>query len=304
MDGLYAIAGFLPEPYPSGLSHDPSLPHHDMEPQPPTPKEVDEIWVNLVNFLLTEDHRSPDGDDNWLLPDLSRWITSTAREIARTLKRVVYLGPLRELPARHYVHSGLSWSDVGKIGDKLPEILLEEPRLLEDINETLRIFQADHQLVVRRAEGPGMEGLFTVRLLDTHTGIEVSAMDVGFGVGQVLPVIAQCLMRKGRTLIIEQPEIHLHPRLQAELGDLFAKCVSKSYGNQVIVETHSEYIIYRLQKLIRQGKLKPEDVSVVYVLKDEEGSHCRLLRLDEEGDFIDEWPHGFFEEGYREMFGS
>ncbi len=97
--------------------------------------------------------------------------------------------------------------------------------------------------------------------------------------------------------------MHLHPRLQAELGEFFARRTAEPYNNQVIVETHSQYIIYRVQKLIRQGRLRPEDVSVLYVLKDAEGSHCLQLRLDDERDFIDEWPNGFFEEGYKEMFG-
>ena len=69
------------------------------------------------------------------------------------------------------------------------------------------------------------------------------------------------------------------------------------------MRTHSEYIIYRLQKLIRLGELKPEDVSVVYVTKDQQGSHCLQLRLDQDGDFLDPWPGGFFETGFEEMFG-
>ena len=120
----------------------------------------------------------------------------------------------------------------------------------------------------------------------------------------MLPVLTQLLVSRNQLLLFEQPEIHLHPRLEAELGSLLARSASEPYNNQVIVETHSEYLIYRLQKLIRHGQLKPEDVCVVYVTKDEQGSHCVRLRLDDEGDFIDPWPGGFFDTGFDEMFGE
>ena len=69
------------------------------------------------------------------------------------------------------------------------------------------------------------------------------------------------------------------------------------------LETHSETLMLRLQRRIRQKKIKPEDVSVLYVnpVKDE-GSVIMELELDEQGRFLDEWPDGFFEEGYREMY--
>jgi predicted ATPase len=74
--------------------------------------------------------------------------------------------------------------------------------------------------------------------------------------------------------------------------------------NQVIVETHSEHLLLRLQRRIREGKIRNTNVSVLYVDPLPDGSSIiRTIRLDEDGSMIDEWPGGFFEERYNEMFG-
>ena len=70
---------------------------------------------------------------------------------------------------------------------------------------------------------------------------------------------------------------------------------------QFIIETHSEHLILRLQRLVYEKQIKPEDVSVIYVSRGPEGAKAERLNLDEEGDFIDEWPNGFFLERLREL---
>lgn len=139
-------------------------------------------------------------------------------------------------------------------------------------------------------------------LMDKRTKTPVSHRDVGIGVSQVIPILVSCYGLSDALVAIEQPEIHLHPKLQAELGTVFAESIKPPYNNRFILETHSEHLILRLQRLIREGQLKPEDISVIYVDSDQEGSQCLELRLDEEGDFIDEWPDGFFEDDFKEIF--
>ncbi|WP_230967657.1 DUF3696 domain-containing protein [Nostoc commune] len=139
-------------------------------------------------------------------------------------------------------------------------------------------------------------------LIDKRTKTAVSHRDVGIGISQVIPILVSCYGLSDALVAIEQPEIHLHPRLQAELGSVFAESIKPPYNNRFILETHSEHLMLRLQKLIREGQLKPEDVSVIYVDSNSEGSQCLELRLDEEGDFIDEWPDGFFEDDFKEIF--
>ena len=115
-----------------------------------------------------------------------------------------------------------------------------------------------------------------------------------YGISQLLPFVVQSLASEGRIISIEQPEVHVHPKLQADLGELLADAIQEPHFNHFIVETHSEHLILRLQRLVRKKLLKPEDVSVIYVSRGPEGAKVQRLRLDEDGDFIDDWPGGFF----------
>ena len=145
--------------------------------------------------------------------------------------------------------------------------------------------------------------LFEVRLIDTRRKehISVALPDVGFGVSQLLPFIVQSLVSEKRIISIEQPEVHVHPKLQADLGDLLAEAIKEPRQNRFIIETHSEHLILRLQRLVRKKEIEPEDVSVIYVSRGPEGAKAERLRLDEAGDFIDDWPGGFFSERLREL---
>lgn len=149
-------------------------------------------------------------------------------------------------------------------------------------------------------------------LVDRRTDTEVTHRDIGIGVSQVLPVLVAAYAGWGITAI-EQPEIHLHPALQAELGDVFIESAAKQ-GNTFILETHSEHLLLRILRRIREtteGKLPEgaapittEDVQVVYVEPTKSGSRVLPMELDEDGQLVTPWPGGFFEEGFRERFGA
>ena len=132
--------------------------------------------------------------------------------------------------------------------------------------------------------------------------------DVGVGISQVIPVL---LAANSSRVYIQQPELHLHPRLQAQLADVFVEQVSRA--PIFVIETHSEHFLLRLLRRIRETyrsdithtlfSLKAEDVVVLYVDKTKEGtSNIVQLRLSEEGEFIDRWPNGFFTERDGELF--
>jgi predicted ATPase len=155
----------------------------------------------------------------------------------------------------------------------------------------------------------------TVRrlLLDTGAGSFVLPSEVGAGVSQLIPVIVAAVVegRSGLSLV-EQPEIHVHPAVQVSLGDLFIEAVTNEGSRRTfLVETHSEHLILRLLRRIRETTEKElaegapafaEDrLSVLYVETTPEGVRVRRLRVDEHGEFIDQWPKGFFAERMEEL---
>jgi len=143
-----------------------------------------------------------------------------------------------------------------------------------------------------------------VFLRDLVQETEIHPQDGAMGIVQLVPVIVALLTATAGTYAIEQPELHLHPAVQCELGSFLARALGKSDGPVAIIETHSEHLLLRLQKLIRKGELSPESLSVTYFQRHKSGSIVTSLRISEEGEFLDEWPDGFFEEGFEEVFGE
>jgi hypothetical protein len=150
-----------------------------------------------------------------------------------------------------------------------------------------------------------------VTLRDAKRRIELHPRDVGVGVSQMLPVVVAALDKDGADIVaIEQPELHLHPALQTRLGDLFIESAGREPRTTFILETHSEHIILRLLRRIRETaeaktgipELHPDQVSVIYAEQTDDGVKLSRLRIDETGEFIDRWPRGFFEERADELF--
>jgi predicted ATPase len=221
------------------------------------------------------------------------------------LDNLVYIRPLRAYPERLYIFGGNNGEQIGQGGKNIADVLYTKPDVLNAVNKQFELFDLGYEIKISKfkdEETSELSDVFAIRLIDKYTKVNVSLLDVGFGISQILPVIIQSVSSENKTIVIEQPEIHIHPRLQAQLGSLLAESV-KSFGNRFIIETHSEHLLLRLKKLIRKGELTHEDIAVVYVDRGDSGSQCLELRLDSDGDFIDEWPNGFFDESFNEIFG-
>jgi len=188
-----------------------------------------------------------------------------------------------------------------------------ESFLLGGLNQTLANLRAMLESV-RQGSGTKTPGGFDsakVRFSSTTSSQSVSPSNMGIGFSQMMPLVASAFGSENRLIAIEQPELHIHPALQTELADLFIQS-AKERGNRFLIETHSEHLILRVMRRIREttrnslpeGKqpVKPEDVAILYVQPGENGSTVQELRIDEQGRFLDNWPQGFFEERLDEMF--
>lgn len=203
-----------------------------------------------------------------------------------------------------------------QVADRVAELASEDRGdIIPEIKE-LVVAVSDAESLSERWAKEMVEGraeaLRNLVLVDKRTGTSISHRDVGIGVSQVLPVLVIAYASSGCLLAIEQPEIHLHPALQAELGDLFLASALGDAGNTFLVESHSEHLLLRIMRRIRetnQGRLpegipavRPEDVMVLFVEADGPQSIIREMPLNERGELVKAWPGGFFEEGFREIF--
>jgi|GEM_PF-5007642 len=165
---------------------------------------------------------------------------------------------------------------------------------------------------VRRKDDWSPSGVH-VRLFDMKRKLSVGLNEVGSGIGQLIPVLLTAAGYERSLVCIKQPELHLHPALQADVGDVFVRHAKKegnSDGNSFLIETHSEHLLLRIMRRIRETRkgtakeglaLKADDVAVLYVENKGGDSIVREMPLSEDGELVRDWPGGFFEEGLREV---
>jgi hypothetical protein len=280
---------------------------------------------------------------------LDELVLGPMRIVRDYLSAMTYIGPLREIPSRKY-RPRLSpdksrWAQGLAAWDLLHTD--STGRLLEEVNSwlggegrlktgyRLEKFQFKevpvpsrfHQLFERGLSEDDLgdlqeiyatlSGRTEMALRDFEKGVIVAPSDVGVGISQMIPVIVGCLRSQQGILAVEQPELHVHPAVQVGIGDLFIQAVQADEltlgaGKTLLVETHSEHIMLRLLRRVREMTedsvppsflgLRPEDLAVIYVENSESGVRFRHLRVDKDGDFIDRWPKGFFEERAEELF--
>ena len=150
-----------------------------------------------------------------------------------------------------------------------------------------------------------------IEIVSTRADLPVRTSDIGVGISQLLPVVVAVLdPDRPEITSIEQPELHVHPRLQVELGDLFAEGAAD--GKVLLIETHSEHLLLRIMRRMRETsagtlpegapEVRPEDVNVLFVEPDGAETLIREMPLNEKGELVKAWPGGFFEEDLREIF--
>ena len=227
--------------------------------------------------------------------DTQQFFSPLQTRFANLFRSIEYLGPLREYPRRHYAWQGKHTPGVGRHGEDTVTALfsgriqlrsLDEqiPKWLQrlDLIDSYRLnpisdTEKDYEFLVRKYKG----------------GPEVRLTDVGFGVSQVLPVLVLCYyVPEGSILILEQPEAHLHPKVQSELADLLIEVV-KNRRLQIILESHSEHLLIRLMRRIAEEQISADDTAFYFCEMNEGTSEIERLNVDDYGN-ITNWPQNFF----------
>lgn len=227
--------------------------------------------------------------------------------------RVYYLGPLREYPQRQYTWTGAEPGDMGRRGERVVDALLgarerkveiplgkgrKRRSLEEHVAWWLRELGLVHSF--RVAPVSKDSNIYRVWVKKASSSAEVLIPDVGFGVSQILPALVLCYyVPEHSTIIMEQPEIHLHPSVQAGLADVFIDAVERRKV-QILFESHSEHLLRRFQRRVAEKKLDGRDVAFYFCEMGANHSTLSPLQLDLLGN-ITNWPKDFFGDQFGEM---
>ena len=301
-------------------------------------------------FLFVTEETTPEGyAPEHFSVDISQTLIGPGELLRDMLRRFRYLGPIRRtLPRNHrrtltpdeslwadgtaawdvlasasddyvgYVNTWLAYEERLNTGfsvrlNKFKRIPTDSP-LLTELFVALRSgrFFEDYDLGSIEKERDKYEVETQLVIVDEARQLEVQPHDIGVGISQVIPVVVAALDAERAILAVEQPELHLHPAVQAALGDLFIECAMCGRDNlATIVETHSEHLILRVLRRIRETSankneatlsISPEDLSLLFVGNRQTGVSIQPLRVDERGRIIDRVPGGFFEEDFEELF--
>ena len=254
-------------------------------------------------FVPLKDSRKIEDKD---LKELSSFCyRSLARPfLARQQPRPYASAPVRSKPRRTYDPTRLSPDPEGDyVPMYLANVYLRHKEVWKTLKGRLESFGQTSGLfneISVKPLGIRDSGPFQLRVRKFGGGRKGpwrNLVDVGYGVSQVLPVITELLRQDTPPLVLlQQPEVHLHPSAQAALGSLFCEVVAQ--GPQLVIETHSDYILDRIRMDVRDGnvQLKPDDVSILFFERGAQDVRIHSLRLDEEGNILDAPIH------YRRFF--
>lgn len=242
-------------------------------------KEVSSV-VNNSNYDLVT---------GYIIHITNRVLTSLRNSFGNSM--INHVSPLRAHPKRYYMldKANVTFSLDTLDGDAIAEVLKENGTIKKKVNKWLEKFKLSVDVEEFK------EIIHHLKVKQNDLSLDIT--DVGFGISQVLPIIIQGFLSRNDSLtIVEQPEIHLHPKMQADLADLFIDMVNnKKTNREIIVETHSEYLLKRLRRRISEGVISANDVSIClfYPQTKDNGAIIKNLNIAEKGSF--EWPQDFYD---------
>lgn len=285
---------------------------------------------DTYNFKMSDGRKWPleEPEKFYRLSDMSMaryknagFLADFALATEAMLEGISYLGPLRMHPQRLYQWSGDSPASVGSLGENTIAAILAAEREGRRLNRgPKRPTHSFAEFMASWLKEMGIIHDFSVKavaegrkeyevLVKTHAkAAEVKITDVGFGVSQVLPALVQAFYCEPHSTVwMEQPEIHLHPQVQAELADVFISAIQarengKPRDVQLIIESHSEHFLNRLQRRVAENKLGHADVAIYFCRRAGAETDLEPLRINMFGE-IENWPDNFFGDEMADIAG-
>ena len=220
---------------------------------------------------------------------------------------VDYIGPFRILPDRYFYLTGQTqFRDTGIRGENAYAMLgmsqaKEENELCQNVGEWYQKYFDGWELKVNNTDKKPL-----VQILLSKEDMNINIVDVGQGMNQALPLVVRANVkdRPNSIVVLEQPELHLHPAAHSDLAELFARS-AKENNQTFIIETHSENMLLRFRKLVVENNFGfTKDDLVIYWIEDAQvkgkGKELREITVDEEG-VLSDWPDGVFNESIKEI---
>lgn len=220
-------------------------------------------------------------------------------QIRNVLTSFEYLSGMRIEPSRTFLYSGERRNRVGLNGQHAINLMVmdslrkgsKQKRIKDKVVQWMKKAEICSNIEIRDLS----ERHYELYIQHPNTGEYQNYADVGYGNSQILPVLVGGYNLSPNSIFaVEQPEIHLHPKAQAELGDFFLDLRNNQV--QSIVETHSEHLVLRLQQHIASGQINPNDLAVYYIYSVDGNKKAIKMRINKEGIFTTPWPEGFFPE--------
>jgi energy-coupling factor transporter ATP-binding protein EcfA2 len=251
----------------------------------------------LIELLMSQRALAAHAEDKAAV-ERSRLLVNAVNHLYPRVRPPVSIAPIRTKPERTYSQITETFKPTGDhVPFVLNDILREDSPRRRTLIEALGAFGQDSHLFRKfDVRHLGKKATDPFELMVSVAGRAANLVDVGYGVSQSLPLIVQSALRTpDETLLLQQPEVHLHPRAQAALGSFFARSVA-SGGGSLVVETHSDYIIDRVRQEVADGKIPPEKVILLYCHRDAGVTLPHELTIDKNGNVVG--APGY----YREFF--
>lgn len=242
-----------------------------------------------------------------------KFLGQIASVFERLFASVYYLGPTRVHPQRLYHWEGTHPDSVGQTGEDMIASLLnarvdqrttsyegQNVPIEERISWWLQEMDLGYSFSIKRTS-TGRDRDYDVLIQKAPNSAKVTLADMGYGLSQFLPVMVHCYYApEGSTLILEQPGIHLHPKVQSQLADLLIEVITER-KLQILVESHSEHLLNRLQRRIAEKKISVDKTALYFCRNDKGVSNIERLKMDEFGN-IANWPENFFGDEMGDLF--